>query len=107
MAEQEHPRFSEMAPRIVSIPDTWGHVPVGPIEQADVYDSDGIRVGYVWTDGHEAAGFLEYEEAGLAGRKADSRIWKLQADAHVRGVPASQALDPQLYAPDFRLGSPS
>lgn len=100
MGEQPHPRWAgdALAPRVVSTPATYDSTPAGPVRRAPLYDGEGALLGHVWTDGQRAAGYLDREDAGPAGRRAGATVWAILRDAHRIGRPAADVLDPTLYA---------
>lgn len=100
-----HERWSDdaLAPVQVGESGTYPGVPAGPVRRAALYDQAGTLLGHVWTDDREAAGFVESPGAGAAGVRAGARVWRIMADAYVAEVPAAALLNPELYAPDFRL----
>lgn len=106
MADREpHARWADDALAPVQVEDsgTYPGVPAGPVRQAALYDPAGTLLGHVWTDDRQAAGFTESSAAGPAGVRAGARVWRIMADAYEADVPASAVLNPELYAPDFRL----
>lgn len=90
----------------VSTPGTYPAKAEGPTRRAMLRDEPGGQVlGYVWTDDKQAAGFVEDESAGKAGVRAGAYVWAVQRRAYRLGRPASDVLDPELYAPMYHLES--
>ncbi|MCA2184646.1 hypothetical protein [Nonomuraea cavernae] len=73
------------------------------MRRAPLKDQDGMLLGHVWTDDKDAAGFVKNEDAGRPAITAGARLWSILKDAHDAGRPASDVLDPALYAPEFEL----
>ncbi|MER5420341.1 hypothetical protein [Streptosporangium roseum] len=105
----EHPRWADdaLSARVVSTPDTYSSQAEGLIRQAALRDNSGLLLGWVWTDDRQAAGFLPDEAAGPAGRRAGADVWAIHRDVYQEGRPASDLLDPALYASVGELGEPS
>lgn len=90
--------------RLVSRVETYPAKAEGPVRRAALRDEPGGRLlGHVWTDDRQAGGFLEVESAGRAGLRAFSYVWAVQRRAYEAGRPASDLLDPALYAPMYHL----
>lgn len=102
MAKFSHPRWSDDAlqPERTSTQMGYSSQAKGDVAEADVL-AKGKLVGYVWTDGKQAAGFVP--SPGEAGAKAQSRIWRVHADAYQAGKPAKSVLDQALYGDEFTL----
>ncbi|GAA1769999.1 hypothetical protein [Nonomuraea bangladeshensis] len=108
MAEQQepvHPRFTESITVVGQAAGTYSNKPANPaaVRRARLKDDDGMVLGHVWTDDQAAAGFVKDPDAGRLGIAAASRVWSILKDAHDAGRPASDVLDPALFAPDFEL----
>jgi hypothetical protein len=73
----------------------------GPVRRAPLRDARGVLLGHVWTDDKKAAGFRQ--EQSPASVAAAAAIWRIHARLHAAGRPASDVLDPALYAPTYRL----
>ncbi|RCV48572.1 hypothetical protein DEF23_23730 [Marinitenerispora sediminis] len=108
-----HPRWRPdgSTVRVDSVPVTYAWQYRSPVLRAALSDEDGAHLGWVWTDGHEAAGWSEpaaapsgFEE-GAARVRAGAHVWAALRDAKGRDEPASAALRPHLYAP-YQLGAP-
>ncbi|MFC7326843.1 hypothetical protein [Marinactinospora rubrisoli] len=108
-----HPRWHPdgSTVRVDSVPDqyAWRYQP--PVLRAALADEDGVQLGWVWTDGREAAGWSEpatppagFEE-GAARVRAGAHVWAALRDAKGRGEPAAGVLRPDLHAP-YKLGAP-
>ncbi|MFD1940543.1 hypothetical protein ACFSKW_54720 [Nonomuraea mangrovi] len=98
-----HPRWGpdSLQPVRVFSPPRYKAIAQGDVRKAALRDRDGRLVGHVWTDDRDAAGFLPTESA--AGTTAASYVWVLMTECAARDVPASELLDPALYAPDYML----
>ncbi|WP_157246059.1 ADP-ribosyltransferase [Nonomuraea typhae] len=104
MTDSPNPRFYDyVTPISVSRSDSYGFKTTGPVRQAAVHDRDGRLLGHVWTDDRKAAGFTRIEDPEPDMAPAGVRIRLILADAYKAGVPASDVLDPALYAPEFEL----
>lgn len=93
-----------MQPDQVYTPPGYESQPRGDVRRAALRSPGGDLLGHVWTDDRKAAGFLPAESAGSAGVRAGSHVWTVHRRAHQAGRPASDVLDPALYAPTYRLG---
>lgn len=98
-------RFTDdLAPTLVGAAATWSAIATGPVRRAPLSDEAG-RLGWVWTDDQRAAGWLP-DAATREAARAGAYAWRVLANAHQRGEPASRLLDPALYAPLYQLGDP-
>ncbi|MFG1709229.1 hypothetical protein ACFLIM_39165 [Nonomuraea sp. M3C6] len=108
MAEEQesvHPRFSETVTVVGKSAGTYSRKAADPadVRRAQLKEPDGMVLGYVWTDGKDAAGFVKNEDAGRPAIAAGPRLWSILKGAYDAGRPASDVLDPALYAPEFEL----
>ncbi|GAB3208507.1 hypothetical protein ACQEU5_04295 [Marinactinospora thermotolerans] len=108
-----HPRWHPdgSTVRVDHVPDQYAWQYQSPVLRAPLADEDGVQLGWVWTDGHQAAGWSEpatppagFEE-GAARVRAGAHVWAGLRDAKGRGEPAASVLRPDLYAP-YQLGAP-
>ncbi|SDK34180.1 YD repeat-containing protein [Nonomuraea maritima] len=104
MTETPNPRFYDyVTPITVSKNDSYDYKATGPVREAPVYDRHGRLIGEIWTDGRQAAGFTLIDDPepdmGYVGGSMD----RILARAYKAGIPASELLNPALYAPDFEL----
>lgn len=103
MGKQAYGRWAnDPQPVVVSTPSTYSSDAQGPVRRAGLYDGD-ILLGHVWTDDQQAAGFLDNEDAGRAGVRAEALVWTILRNAAQAGRPAGEVLDPALYAPTYQL----
>lgn len=108
MAEQQgpaHPRFSETITVVGKSAETYSRKPhdQAAVRRAPLKDRSGMVLGHMWTDDKDAAGFVKNEDAGRPAIAAGARLWSILKDAYDSGRPASDVLDPALYAPEFEL----
>ncbi len=109
MAENDdapmHPRFVETITVVGKTASTYSSKAARKeeVRRAPLRDRAGQVLGEVWTDGRDAAGFVPDENAGVAGIRAQSQVWRILKAAYASGRPAADVLDPDLYAPDFEL----
>ncbi|UOE19444.1 hypothetical protein NI17_022435 [Thermobifida halotolerans] len=96
---------------VTSVPEQYGRRYRPPVRRAALADGDGTRLGWVWTDDEDAAGWAEDPGPlsgpgeGAARVRAGAHVWTVLRDARARGEPASSLLRPELYAP-YLLGAP-
>ncbi|MEU4410754.1 hypothetical protein AB0F88_40140 [Streptosporangium sp. NPDC023963] len=105
----EHPRWGDdgLTGRVTHAPNIYDYQAAGPVRRAALNTPGGHVLGHVWTDDRAAAGFTPAEVAGAAGRKAGSAVWAIHRDAYAKNVPASDLLDPKLYASVGTLQEPA
>ncbi|MGW6496850.1 hypothetical protein [Nonomuraea angiospora] len=104
MTDTPNPRFYDyVTPITVSRGESYDFKATGPVRRAAVHDRVGRLLGHVWTDDRQAAGFTRIEDPEPDMAYAGGRMRQILAHAYKSGVPASQLLDPALYAPDFEL----
>ncbi|MGP3955631.1 hypothetical protein ACTWPT_06500 [Nonomuraea sp. 3N208] len=103
MADTPNPRFYDVTARFASENDSYDFKATGPKRRAAVHDRNGRLLGHVWTDDRQAAGFTRIEDPEPDMAYVRGRMQQILAEAHKAGVPASELLDPALYAPDFEL----
>ncbi|MEW1836588.1 hypothetical protein AB0392_01350 [Nonomuraea angiospora] len=97
------PRFHDATARFASENDSYDYKATGPVRQAAVYDRRGRLLGEVWTDDRQAAGFTLIDDPEPDMGYVGGRMDRILAKAYKAGIPASELLDPALYAPDFEL----
>lgn len=90
-------------PADVNSPPFYSSDIQGPVRRAPLHAPDGPLLGHVWTDDGEAAGYLPEQAAGPAGVRAGAYVWTVLSECYRRGIPASEVLDPVLYAPTYEL----
>ncbi|MEV0617575.1 hypothetical protein AB0I81_29935 [Nonomuraea sp. NPDC050404] len=108
MAEQHdpvHPRFSDSITVIGQAAGTYGSRPAdqAAVRRARLKDPDGMVLGHLWTDDQAAAGFVKNSDGGRPAIAAAAQVWSILKNAYDAGRPASDVLDPALYAPQFEL----
>ncbi|MET7339272.1 hypothetical protein [Nonomuraea sp. NPDC005650] len=104
MTDTPNPRFYDyVTPITVSRSDSYDFKAVGPVRRGELRDRDGRLLGHVWTDDRQAAGFTRIENPEPDMAYVRGRISQILSGAYKAGVPASQLLNPALYAPDFEL----
>lgn len=108
MTDDEKRLTEPLEPKVVSTPATYSRKADGPKRRAELRTPDGVLLGWVWTDGKEAAGFRADEKAGAAGVQAAGTVWGVMKRLCEEGVPAGEVLDdPAPYEPVGALGEPS
>ncbi|MFC4005999.1 hypothetical protein ACFOY2_02110 [Nonomuraea purpurea] len=104
MTDTPNPRFYDyVTPISVSKNDSYDFKATGPVRRAGVYDQQERLLGDVWTDGRQAAGFSLIDDPEPDMGYAVGRMDRILTQAYKAGIPASELLDPALYAPDFEL----
>ncbi|GAA0969795.1 hypothetical protein GCM10009555_017570 [Acrocarpospora macrocephala] len=103
-----HPRWTDaaFAPFDVSTPISYSGDVVGEVRRAALHDMDGLLLGHVWTDDQAAAGFLDADGVGPPAVRASTYVWQVHKRLFDAGRPASDVMDPALYAPLYRLAAP-
>ncbi|MDR8409787.1 hypothetical protein MTP10_13685 [Nonomuraea sp. 3-1Str] len=97
------PRFHDATAMFADENDSYDFKAKGQVRRAQVYDRRGRLLGDVWTDDRQAAGFSIIDDPEPDMGYAESRMDRILTEAYKAGTPASQLLDPALYAPDFEL----
>ncbi|ANZ36882.1 hypothetical protein BBK82_13155 [Lentzea guizhouensis] len=64
---------------------------------------EGVRLGWVWSNGADAAGW-EPDEPIPASARAGGFVWRVLQAAHGRGDRGKVVLNPKWYAPLYALG---
>ncbi|MEU8102222.1 hypothetical protein AB0C18_00675 [Nonomuraea muscovyensis] len=104
MTETPNPRFYDyVAPRFASQNDSYDFKATGPVRRAALHDRQGRLLGHVWTDDRQAAGFTRISDPEPDMAYVRGEMLRILAEAYKTGVPASELLNPALYAPDFEL----
>ena len=104
MTETPNPRFYDyVTPITVSRPDSYGFKATGPVRRAAIHDRGGRLLGHVWTDDRQAAGFTLVDDPEPDMAPVGHLMDHILGEAFKAGTPASELLDPALYAPDFEL----
>ncbi|SDM31844.1 hypothetical protein SAMN05421874_15330 [Nonomuraea maritima] len=104
MTETPNPRFYDyVTPITVSRNDSYESKTTNPKRRAALHDQRGRLLGHVWTDDHQAAGFTRIADPEPDMAYVRGYVNRILTDAYKAGIPASELLDPALYAPDFVL----
>ncbi|MFF4989635.1 hypothetical protein ACFY19_20750 [Streptosporangium saharense] len=98
------PRLSDVLASVpVAAAETYPAKAEGPKRVAALRDDAGTVLGYVWTDDRRAAGWRHAGLPDAAGARAGAYVWRVHRAAFAQGVPASDLLNPALYAPLYHL----
>lgn len=87
---------------------TYSHKAKGPTRRAALRDSaDGPILGYVWSDGREAAGWLDATPRRPETSRAAAFVWRVHRHLFEQGRPAAEVLNPEHYTPMYHLDPPA
>ncbi|MEV4116352.1 hypothetical protein [Nonomuraea sp. NPDC049695] len=103
MTDTPNPRFHDVTARFVSENDSYDFKAAGPVRRAAVHDRHGRLLGHVWTDDRQAAGFTRINDPEPDMAYVRGQMNRILTKAYRAGIPASELLNPSLYAPDFEL----